>query len=52
MSDPKCHEGSATDKYMDTYLIVGNALTDLQVQFRYIMFVWLLNYLQVVECPV
>ena len=46
------HKGSAIDKYMDTYLIVGYTLTDLQIQFRYIVFVWILNYLQDVECPV
>ena len=28
---------------MDKYLIVGYALTDLQIQFRYIVFVWILN---------
>ena len=35
---------------MDTYLTVGYTLTDLQIQFRYIVFVWILNYLQDVEC--
>ena len=37
------HKGSAIDKYMDKYLIVGYALTDLQIQFKYIVFVWILN---------
>ena len=37
------HTGSAIDKYMDKYLIVACALTDLQIQFSYVVFVWILN---------
>ena len=38
------HKGSAIDKYMDTYLIVAYTLTDLQIQFRYIVFVWIMDF--------
>ena len=37
------HKGFAIDKYMDKYLIVAYARTDLQIQFRYVVFVWILN---------
>ena len=34
------HKGIAKDKYMDKYLIVAYALIDLQLHFRYVVFVW------------
>ena len=37
------HKGSAIDKYMNKYLIAAYALTDLQIQFRYVVFALILN---------